>query len=80
MRNSVLTIHIDVAGRVYPDLLEAPTQNWFSLPGGPLSAGRHLPGKTAQALVGLVGAKIAPTEAPNWIGTFYTHCNPYTRL
>ncbi|KAK8865695.1 hypothetical protein IAR55_000840 [Kwoniella newhampshirensis] len=64
---------IDVAGRVYPDLLDSATQSWFVDPSRPSdSAKRVTPGDGALALMGLKTGGLVASKSEDWKEDLWT--------
>ncbi|WVW80359.1 hypothetical protein I302_102339 [Kwoniella bestiolae CBS 10118] len=73
LRSEVTVDVIDVAGRVYPDILESSTQNWFIDPSDPTDTeGRVQPGEGAYALSGLVSGTTVASKCTNWEEDLYS--------
>ncbi|WRT65891.1 uncharacterized protein IL334_002842 [Kwoniella shivajii] len=63
---------IDVAGRVYHDLLDGATQSWFIDPSKPSDKeGRIQPGESALALVGLKSGTTVASKSTDWEEDLY---------
>lgn len=59
----------DVAGRIYPDLLDSTTQNWLLDPANPAKVdGRVFPGEHAQGLMGLRPGTVVFSSSGQWKG------------
>ncbi|ORY24660.1 hypothetical protein BCR39DRAFT_546010 [Naematelia encephala] len=72
---SEVTVDImDVAGRIYPDLLEPQTQNWFKDPSFSEQENdkRVTPGTSALALVGLKPGPLVASKSEKWKDDLYT--------
>ncbi|WVR05657.1 hypothetical protein IAU60_002679 [Kwoniella sp. DSM 27419] len=64
---------IDVAGRVYPDLLDGTTQNWFVDPMKRTDTNnRAQPGESALALVGLRPGSTVASKSTQWNEDLYS--------
>ncbi|WWD05517.1 hypothetical protein V865_003595 [Kwoniella europaea PYCC6329] len=73
-KESEVTVDIiDVAGRIYPDLLDASTQNWFIDPSNPSNKeGRVEPGEGAYALSGLKSGTTVASKCTIWDEDLYS--------
>nr|XP_019011872.1 uncharacterized protein I206_02707 [Kwoniella pini CBS 10737]OCF50653.1 hypothetical protein I206_02707 [Kwoniella pini CBS 10737] len=72
---------IDVAGRVYPDLLDSTTQNWFIDSSKPNEKeGRVAPGEGALALAGLRSGTTVASKSSDWEEDLYSIVQKTTRL
>nr|XP_018264929.1 uncharacterized protein I303_03111 [Kwoniella dejecticola CBS 10117]OBR87087.1 hypothetical protein I303_03111 [Kwoniella dejecticola CBS 10117] len=64
---------IDVAGRVYPDLLDGTTQSWFIDPSRPNEKeGRVIPGEGPLALAGLKSGTTVASKSSHWEEDLYS--------
>ncbi|WWD18126.1 hypothetical protein CI109_102575 [Kwoniella shandongensis] len=63
---------IDVAGRVYPDLLDGATQSWFVDPAKPTDVGKRVtPGDSTLALMGLKTGGLVASKSEEWKEDLY---------
>ncbi|WWC87980.1 uncharacterized protein L201_002882 [Kwoniella dendrophila CBS 6074] len=64
---------VDVAGRVYPDLLDGTTQNYFIDPSNPSDdQGRVQPGPGVTSLAGLLCGTTVATKSTEWEEDLYS--------
>ncbi|OCF33229.1 hypothetical protein I316_04970 [Kwoniella heveanensis BCC8398] len=64
---------IDIAGRVYPDLLDGKTQSWFIDPSKPEDKEKRVtPGEAALSLVGLKPGTTIASKSVDWHEDLYS--------